>query len=89
MDHIGRRGRRVVAGDADDRPIGRQPCERTVDRLDHLLLLARILRMSGGVRALHVTQHERITGVEPFPREADTAAQVRRGVVRLALVACL
>ncbi len=89
MDHLGRGRGRVVAGHADDRAVVRQVFESSVEGLDHLQLFARILCVPRGVRALHVAQDERVTGLEPFARDRDPAAQVRCGVVGFAFLTCV
>src|ERR1700737_1625245 len=66
VDHVGVSGRRVIAGHADDRPLGRQRCELFVERLDRLLFDLRIFRMTGQISRFEVREHERIARGEPL-----------------------
>ena len=72
----------MIAGDTHDGAVRRKVGERRIHRLEHRLLSERILRMTGGVRALLMDEHERVVGVEPLARELNACAKVSRGVVR-------
>src|SRR5438874_8969225 len=83
VDDVGIGGRGMIAGEADDHTVGRQIAERTVECLDHGLLPPRVLRVAGGVGALHVAEHEGVAGGEPLARKLDSPEQVGGCVIRL------
>src|SRR6476661_11221428 len=76
MDHVRGRGSRVIAGETDDRAIGRQIAERAVQDLDHLLLSPWVFRVSRRVSALDVTEDESVARIEPFACKRNPTAQV-------------
>ena len=89
MDDVGIRRRRVVAGHAHDRPIGRQVAENGVERLDRPLLDRRVLRVPGHVGRFQVREDERVALVEPLEAELGAGTQIGRRVTRLGDVARL
>jgi len=66
VDHVRRSRRRVIAGDAHDRPLGRQIRELGIEFLDRALLLLRVLRVPGLVCALVVDVNEGVARIQPL-----------------------
>src|SRR5207248_411894 len=65
MDHFPRGGRRMIAGDTDDRAVDWQPrVQRVVERLDDGALDERVLRMARGVRRFLVDEDEAVARAE-------------------------
>ena len=56
----------MIAGDAHDRPLGRQIRELGVELLDRALLLLRVLGVPGLVYALVVDVHEGVARIQPL-----------------------
>ena len=73
----------MVAGDADDRPAGRQVAELRVQRLDRALLDLRVLRVARQVGRLQVREDERVAVVELLASQLQAGAQVGRCVAGL------
>ena len=73
----------MVAGEADDRAVGRQPVECRVELLDRLALDLRVLRVTGRVGRLLVDEDERLAGIESLADVVDSAPEISDGVVTL------
>ena len=66
----------MVASHAHDRAVRRQLVQRGVQRLEHRLLLKRILRVAGRVGAFLMDEDERVSRIEPLASERDSPAEV-------------
>ena len=61
----------MVAGDADNRPVGGQGRQLSVELVDRPLLLLRVLRVARLVHSLVVHVDEGVARVEPLNEETE------------------